>query len=296
METQSREESGSLTPIILNVDNIDTKLGLSAVIDIGGVDRTAANALINIILTSIRTMSISEVEIIHNSSSLQDDHLAHRLTTIPIKLDPDLFDTHRPGDEYNATNSSCLELEREFDAPHGENMTIRVGELTWSPKEGQTADMEPEFLSPTAPIIFIREGSVVLKAYVTKGTQAMKSSFRAASSVRYHPKMNIYFKEEVTGRDAKELEEVCPGVVFDLEDIGTAKVARPLRCINCLRCLEIDGMSEKLVVDADETVFQFQIDSVGALTPEVIMKKAIIIYVTNPSKRTVMFPTSTPKI
>lgn len=294
METQSKAKAP--IPTILNVEEVETKLGLSAVINIGGVDRTAANALRNIILTSIQTMSISEVEVINNFSSLQNDYLAHRLTTIPIKLNPDLFQVHRPGDEYNSTNSVCLELDRSHDVPHGENATIRVGELTWVPKEGQTPDMEPEFLSPDAPIIFIREGSLTLKAYVTKGTQAMKASFRAATSVRYHPRMDIYFKEEVTGREAKELEQVCPGVVFDIEDLGIARVARPLRCINCLRCLDIYGMSNKLVVDADESVFQFQIDSVGALTPEVIMRKAIRIYTANPSKREVMFPTSTPKI
>jgi DNA-directed RNA polymerase I and III subunit RPAC1 len=57
----------------------------------------------------------------------------------------------------------------------------------------------------------------------------------------------ITFKEEIINQDAKELKQICPTGVYDIEDMGEytrAFVKEPRNCTTCRECIRPDKFKD----------------------------------------------------
>lgn len=287
-----------LSPII-NSEYTD-KRKRSVLINASGVTKMSAVALRMIMMSFIPSVAIVSIDVKKNSSLIHTEHLRHRLGLVNIAFDAnllreayidDLFDFSL----FTAENSLRFQLKKEYiDNDAREDTVVRIEDLEWLPFEGQEAAFkgrEPRFISPKAPILYLRHGEEVdITCYAIRGTQRQNARFSVVSSVRYQMEIDIDLDPSVSSEELQELIEVCPVGVFteDIED------TRPLRCLNCRRCLEIPEMKDKLSIDADPNTFNFFIDSVGTMDPIEIFRQAVKVYNDREDVRIVEFPTSMP--
>jgi DNA-directed RNA polymerase I and III subunit RPAC1 len=84
--------------------------------------------------------------------------------------------------------------------------------------------------------------------------------------------------QKLSSSDAKELVEMCPMQVFDIEDLGKGqagvKVARPRDCTMCRECIRKEGWEEKVHLRRVANHFIFTVESTGCLPPAEIVKMA----------------------
>ncbi len=61
--------------------------------DLVGIDAASANALRRIIIAEIPTMAFHKVLMYQNTSVIPDELLVHRLGLLPLKVDPNSFES-----------------------------------------------------------------------------------------------------------------------------------------------------------------------------------------------------------
>jgi DNA-directed RNA polymerase I and III subunit RPAC1 len=68
----------------------------------------------------------------------------------------------------------------------------------------------------------------------------------------------IEFLEEITGAKAKELVDICPMKVYDIEDLGgvkKARVANPRNCTMCRECIREPENQQKIKLSRQKDHF-----------------------------------------
>jgi len=77
-----------------------------------------------------------------------------------------------------------------------------------------------------------------------------------------------------TGKKAKELKEVCPVGVFDVED-SAAVVAQPEKCTTCRLCIEKFG--DAVQVGKVKNHFMYSVESTGAVPAPQLFLQAVAL-------------------
>lgn len=85
------------------------------VFDLIGVAPALANALRRVLISEVPTMAIEQVYIRQNTGVMQDEVLAHRLGLLPIRADPDRFDS--PGETPGDTDTLVFTLDVRGSTP-----------------------------------------------------------------------------------------------------------------------------------------------------------------------------------
>ena len=67
--------------------------------EIQGIDPATANALRRIIIAEIPTLAFHTVLLYQNTSVIPDELLVHRLGLLPLKADPNNFETRNENQE-----------------------------------------------------------------------------------------------------------------------------------------------------------------------------------------------------
>ncbi len=67
--------------------------------EIQGIDPATANALRRIIIAEIPTLAFHKVLLYQNTSVIPDELLVHRLGLLPLKADPNNFETRNENQE-----------------------------------------------------------------------------------------------------------------------------------------------------------------------------------------------------
>ncbi|KAL5548689.1 hypothetical protein UlMin_003920 [Ulmus minor] len=277
--------------------------------DMIGIDPALANAFRRILISEVPTMAIEKVLIANNTSIVQDEVLAHRLGLIPILVDPRLFE-FAENDTPNEKNTIVFKLHVRCERG-GPRMSVKSDEFKWLPngsefplvsedsKAGSSSkpktytsfscsqDSLPEFsnnpISPMANILIAKLGpgqEIELEAHAVKGIGKTHAKWSPVGTAWYRMLPEVVLLQEVEDEVAEELVQKCPVKVFDIEDIGKgkkrAKVARPRACTLCRECIRggkewEDRVSLRRVKDH----FIFNIESTGALPPEVLFTEAV---------------------
>jgi len=234
------------------------------VFDMIGIDAAIANAFRRILISEVPTMAIERVVIRENTSIIQDEVLAHRLGLIPIKADPRQFEYFPGGDAMDSSNTIAFSLnitcernpEAKDDAPEEVryiNSKVYSRHLEYvPPTAGQTQDNIK--YAPVAPDILIaklRPGQTIsLMCYCVKGIGKDHAKFSPVATAFYRLMPEIKLLQEIRGKKAKQLVDLCPMKVFDIEDLGNgefrAYVARPRQCTMCRECIREQKWQNKV--------------------------------------------------
>jgi DNA-directed RNA polymerase I and III subunit RPAC1 len=78
--------------------------------ELKGIDAALANGLRRIIISEIPTMAFHKVSLYQNTSVIPDELLVHRLGLLPIRSDPNDFETRKEDQDLNSENSLKFEL------------------------------------------------------------------------------------------------------------------------------------------------------------------------------------------
>ncbi|RMD58060.1 DNA-directed RNA polymerase subunit D, partial [Candidatus Woesearchaeota archaeon] len=104
-----------------------------------------ANTLRRIMMESVPTMAIHEVEFIKNDSALYDEMLAHRLGLIPLTTDLKSYEIKKENEEYTAKNSLKLFLKAK-------------GPCTVYAEQLESQDPKVKAAHPKTPIVKLLKG------------------------------------------------------------------------------------------------------------------------------------------
>jgi len=257
------------------------------IFDMVGIEAPVSNALRRILLSEVPTMAIETVYFHDNSSIIHDELLAHRLGLIPILADAAQFEYQANKEEPRSNDTITFKLEIScYREKSGAvvNSIVTSKALVWVPEGDQ---MQTHASNPPRPvhddivIAKLKPGQAIhVICYAVKGIGKEHAKWSPVSTAFYRLKPKIEILQKFEGQEAKELVNVCPMGVFDIEDTGmikTAVVARPNNCTVCRECIRKKGWETRIRLARVKNHFTFSIESTGIYHPKEIFKRAITV-------------------
>jgi DNA-directed RNA polymerase alpha subunit len=99
---------------------------------------------------------------------------------------------------------------------------------------------------------------ISLSADAVKGTGKIHAKWSPVATASYRLLPKLTLRKPVTGKLAEELVRKCPMKVFDIEDLGSekvARVARPRNCSMCRECIREEAWAERVQLQRVKTHF-----------------------------------------
>lgn len=259
--------------------------------DVVGVHPSIANAFRRLMLSEVPSMAIEKVYIYNNTSIIQDEVLAHRLGLIPLKADPRLFE-YKSEDHENGTEHDTLEFELKikctrrkdvkdssnFDTIY-KNHKIYSGQIKWLPKGKQSTLYSESDVGPINDDILIsqmRPGHEFdLKLLAVKGIGKDHAKFSPVATAYYRLLPEIKLNHIISGKEAFLLQKCfSPGVIgIDDNDCAYIKDARYDTCSR--NVYRYPQLADSVTMSRIRNHFIFNIESVGAMKPDIIFVEAV---------------------
>ena len=259
--------------------------------DMVGVDASIANSFRRIIIDETPGVAFEYVFINpDHDNELPDDMLSHRVGLVPLNIDPRIVEfAPKPVqldndqqeqfdfDEYpdfSHIDHFVFDLQVENPSSAKEAITVHSGDFVWRPNPGQKEKFGNTPPAPLFPKIALTKAlpgqKVSLRAVAIKGLGKDHSKFSPTATTFYRILPVITFKEDIVGKEAKELVKTCPVQVFDIEDTGKAFVKNPRSCTMCRECVRSYSFSDKIELKRNPRHFLFSIESCSPLSPSEI--------------------------
>jgi DNA-directed RNA polymerase II subunit RPB3 len=272
-----------------------------------------ANALRRVMISEVPILAIESVIVLENSSSLQDDFLAHRLGLIPLEVDPDhlkgmVFAHECNCDGFCARCSVKLTLDvtvTEQDPPslsvtskHLVSKDIHVTPAHFSNDE--TKDL---FKHDDGILIMElgRGETLALECWARKciGKDHAKYSPCCTATFKHEPKIEVngtYLDDVLTEDQRLDLVSICPVNIFQLAPSASSSLIASStsssnsillqntdECIYCNECLQLmeDFQSDSLEAEPpisvipSDTTFHFKVETTGCLEPTAVVEIAL---------------------
>ncbi|KAI1302362.1 DNA-directed RNA polymerases I and III subunit RPAC1 [Halotydeus destructor] len=261
--------------------------------DIIGICPAIANAFRRILIAEVPTIAIERVEIMNNTSLLQDDFLAHRLGLIPLKVDPFHFDMPSEDKLETAKETLILELKHKCFKEGGKskedskvvNREVYTEHIKWVPIGGQE-----DYLFNVKPVqdkILIAKLSpgqeLDLRLVCVKGIGRDHAKFSPVCTASYRLLPKITMLQEVYGDDAQLLKEsFSQGVIEVKKGDDGRKVAQVVdsRKDMCSRNIyRHEHLRDTVEMTMIKDHYIFTVESTGALAPEELMMQSIDILI-----------------
>ena len=231
-----------------------------------------ANALRRTMLSDLPKMAIDKVEFhlgsidvdgkdFESVTPLFDEVIAHRLGMVPVPTDLDLFTFQ---EKCVCEGEGCPSCTIMYSLNKNGPCTVYSGDL--EPLGSPDLRVKDEHI----PLVELSNGqSVLIYAHAVMGTAKKHVKWQVANGVgyKYMPVVTVR-----SSANAKEVEESCPRKVFDVDGKNLV-AARPMDCILCDSCVEIDG-GKSVSVKGDDKNFVFTFETDGSLSAEKALRKA----------------------
>jgi DNA-directed RNA polymerase subunit D len=217
-----------------------------------------ANALRRIMISEVPVLAVEWVDIHDNNSILFDEVIASRLGLIPLKFDPNKFNST---EECKCGGKGCPLCQVVFALEKNGPGTAYSGDL-----KSSNRDVKP--ISPDFPIVeLLKNHNIKLEAVAHVGIGKKHARFQAANAAyQYYP--------EAVVKDAAKAKKAIKECEAGIMAVKGSKVVitDPAKCDLCRSCAEAsDGGLE---IKGDPTRFIFNVESISGLGPSYIVSKA----------------------
>ena len=266
---------------MLSISDIKTPDKDTLTFTLSGCNSSFVNALRRTILSEVATVSFntedyltSDLKVIKNTSSLHNEFLLHRLGLIPVNIND--VDGFNP-DKYQ------FSLKKENNG----NSELQVTTADFVVKNLETGALEDtKTFFPANPITKDNILITILKNNPTGDGEAINIEGKCSIGVgkdnsRFSPVSNVIFinkRDEAKGQ--KAFEDMIKSLPEKPTDTKLKTLAKKFDMEEADRYFHIDE-------NGDPNVFHFEIESVGIIAPQVIVKsciKKMIEKITNFSK------------
>jgi len=274
--------------------------------EVTDTDVSMANALRRVMIAETPTLCIDTVDFEDNTSSLQDEILAHRLGLIPLRSTEQAMSEFNFGfacdcEQYCEKCAVELILDVDYDTEF-QNREVDDPDLpiaiTSMDLRSSNPDVVPAHFSTDKERQMAQEQGIVI-TYIGKG-QAIKAKCIAKKGIgkehaKWSPVATVALKiepiiklaEEVlndfTVEEKRDFVESCPKGVFEYDDNASAvKLVAAQDCIFCKECIylaqdlrrhENDPLA--VAVEHSSSTFKFTVESTGALEPKELVLNAL---------------------
>ena len=238
---------------------------------IGGTDAAFMNALRRIVLSEVPSMAVDDVVIIENSSTLQDEFLAHRIGLVPLKTDLDTYNL--------SENCTC---KSEFGCNLCRVSLVLEAEAedhTTTVYSGDFISENPSIVPVSSKIPIVRlapEQKLRIEAYARLGKGKDHARWQPVSMCAY--KYNPIITVDTKLCDlCSDCIKACPKNVL-VKTGSKIEIRNISDCTLCQDCVDACKKRPKAIeVTWDKNSFIFNIESTGALPPEKILQEALNI-------------------
>ncbi len=218
-------------------------------------DPALANSLRRLMMDSVPTMAIDEVEFSKNDSALYDEILAHRLGLIPLTTDLKGYEVRKQGDELSAKNSVKLWLKAK-------------GPCTVYAEDIKSKDPAVKPVFSKTPIVKLLKGQELeFEATAVLGTAKEHVKFSSCLAwYVYQPKVTINNNH----KDFEAFKNKYPPQIFSNGKIDAKLIEQHNLYEAC------DGVNDNIVkLEKDPTTFVFTIEPWGQLSAHEILASAL---------------------
>ena len=261
--------------------------------ELEGIDASLANTIRRVLLSETPSVAIEKVYIKNNTSIMQDEVLSHRLGLLPIRCDPEKLEyvgesgkgTHDKNTLVFKMNVKCTETDLKNTSIDPQDSTtcfktVYSKALKWeahgSQKETFEGD-EPKMVFDDIVLNKLRPGQEIdLVAHAFKGIGRDHAKFSPVATAYYRMMPKVTILRDITGKDAEELKEKCPGV-FNVEDMGNGRkravVVNARNCTMSRECIRDPRWKDSIELSRVRNHFIFSVESSGVLpAPEIFLR------------------------
>jgi DNA-directed RNA polymerase subunit D len=244
---------------------------------LSGVSTAFANSLRRIMISEVPSMAIEDVFFYENTSTLDDEIIAHRLGLIPLKTDLDSYVLAEECDCKSELGCPKCRVIAVLDVKADERITIYSRDLKF-----EDPNIKP--VSDRIPIVKLeKDHRIKLEAYARLGKGKEHAKWQPVSicAYKYVPVIKI---ESKRCDSCGECVKACPKGVLEVSN-GKIKVVKLFDCTLCGECVKACPMKPPAVnVSWDEDSFIFQVESTGCLPASRIVVEAAKIIENKASK------------
>jgi len=269
--------------------------------DLLNIDAAVVNSIRRILLSEVPSMAIEKVYIKNNNSLIMDEVLAHRLGLIPLKADARMFEYFQqeevkgedpnqlpPASEVDTLvfdlNVECYNKNKAQPGNQLENLvnsTVYTSDLKWKPVGSQQATFSADPIRPVHDNIIIAKmrskHAIEAMCYAYKGVGKDHSKFSPVATASYRLLPEVTLLEKVMDERAERLQQCfSPGTIEMREEDGhKVAVVESARYDSCSRnVFRHDDLKDSVQLTKKLDHFIFNIESVGAVTPDVLFSEA----------------------
>jgi DNA-directed RNA polymerase subunit D len=231
------------------------------VFEIDGVSAVYANTLRRLIVGETPVMAIEDVFFTHNDSVLYDEVIAHRLGLIVLKTD---LDSYNMMSVCPCKGAGCPQCQVELSLSVQGPVTVYAKDLV--SKDPSVVPAHPDMV-------------------IVKLSENQKLDFRAVAilglgkeHVKWSPGLIWYYHKPkiFVNNKSKSLadcrDKYPPQIFTDKGEIDIKKINTPSIIDACI------GVCDAVTVEFEPDTFVFHVESFGALSPELMVKKALSVF------------------